>query len=94
MDIGVARQRVGNKVALQATSILRDVLFATPEVIRNEVKRFSPVMVMAAATCLIWATVSHNLLIRTVPAALGGRRCTELEQKISLAGVKNNKKGY
>ncbi|HUX91790.1 MAG TPA: uroporphyrinogen decarboxylase [Gallionellaceae bacterium] len=38
MDIGVARQRVGNKVALQG-NLDPNVLFATPEVIRNEVEK-------------------------------------------------------
>ena len=38
MDIGVARQKVGHKVALQG-NIDPAVLFATPEVIRNEVER-------------------------------------------------------
>ncbi|MEW5904882.1 MAG: uroporphyrinogen decarboxylase [Pseudomonadota bacterium] len=38
MDIGVARQKVGHKVALQG-NIDPAVLFATPEVIRNEVDR-------------------------------------------------------
>jgi uroporphyrinogen decarboxylase len=38
MDIGVARQKVGDKVALQG-NIDPTVLFATPEVIRNEVEK-------------------------------------------------------
>ncbi len=38
MDIGVARQKVGDKVALQG-NIDPAVLFATPEVIRNEVEK-------------------------------------------------------
>ncbi len=38
MDIGVARQKVGEKVALQG-NIDPTVLFATPEVIRNEVEK-------------------------------------------------------
>jgi uroporphyrinogen decarboxylase len=38
MDIGIARQRVGNKVALQG-NIDPNVLFAPPEVIRNEVEK-------------------------------------------------------
>ena len=38
MDIGVARQKVGHKVALQG-NIDPAVLFATPEVIRNEVDK-------------------------------------------------------
>lgn len=38
MDIGVARQKVGNKVALQG-NLDPTVLFATPEVIRNEVEK-------------------------------------------------------
>ncbi|MBI3902406.1 MAG: uroporphyrinogen decarboxylase [Nitrosomonadales bacterium] len=38
MDIGVARQKVGHKVALQG-NIDPTVLFATPEVIRNEVEK-------------------------------------------------------
>jgi uroporphyrinogen decarboxylase len=38
MDIGVARQKVGEKVALQG-NIDPAVLFATPEVIRNEVEK-------------------------------------------------------
>jgi uroporphyrinogen decarboxylase len=38
MDIGVARQRVGKKVALQG-NLDPNVLFATPEVIRNEVEK-------------------------------------------------------
>ena len=38
MDIGIARQRVGNKVALQG-NLDPNVLFATPEVIRNEVEK-------------------------------------------------------
>jgi len=38
MDIGVARQKVGNKVALQG-NLDPTVLFATPDVIRNEVEK-------------------------------------------------------
>ena len=38
MDIGVARQKVGDKVALQG-NIDPTVLFATPEVIHNEVEK-------------------------------------------------------
>jgi uroporphyrinogen decarboxylase len=38
MDIGVARQKVGEKVALQG-NIDPAVLFATPDVIRNEVEK-------------------------------------------------------
>jgi uroporphyrinogen decarboxylase len=38
MDIGVARQKVGHKVALQG-NLDPTVLFATPEVIRNEVEK-------------------------------------------------------
>ena len=38
MDIGVARQKVGHKVALQG-NIDPTVLFAPPEVIRNEVEK-------------------------------------------------------
>jgi uroporphyrinogen decarboxylase len=38
MDIGIARQKVGDKVALQG-NIDPTVLFATPEVIRNEVEK-------------------------------------------------------
>lgn len=38
MDIGVARQKVGHKVALQG-NLDPAVLFATPEVIRNEVEK-------------------------------------------------------
>ncbi len=38
MDIGIARQKVGHKVALQG-NIDPTVLFATPEVIRNEVEK-------------------------------------------------------
>ena len=38
MDIGVARQKVGDKVALQG-NIDPTVLFSTPEVIRNEVEK-------------------------------------------------------
>ena len=38
MDIGVARQKVGQKVALQG-NLDPAVLFSTPEVIRNEVER-------------------------------------------------------
>ena len=38
MDIGVARQKVGDKVALQG-NIDPAVLFATPEAIRNEVEK-------------------------------------------------------
>jgi uroporphyrinogen decarboxylase len=38
MDIGVARQRVGHKVALQG-NLDPNVLFATPEVIANEVEK-------------------------------------------------------
>ena len=38
MDIGVARQRVGNKVALQG-NLDPNVLFASPEVIRVEVEK-------------------------------------------------------
>ena len=38
MDIGVARQKVGDKVALQG-NIDPTVLFATPEVIRKEVEK-------------------------------------------------------
>jgi uroporphyrinogen decarboxylase len=38
MDIGVARQKVGHKVALQG-NLDPAVLFSTPEVIRNEVER-------------------------------------------------------
>ena len=38
MDIGVARQRVGHKVALQG-NLDPNVLFATPEVIRAEVEK-------------------------------------------------------
>ena len=38
MDIGVARQKVGDKVALQG-NIDPAVLFSTPEVIRNEVEK-------------------------------------------------------
>ncbi len=38
MDIGVARQKVGDKVALQG-NIDPTVLFATPQVIRNEVEK-------------------------------------------------------
>lgn len=38
IDIGVARQRVGNKVALQG-NLDPNVLFATPEVIRFEVEK-------------------------------------------------------
>ena len=38
MDIGIARQHVGNKVALQG-NLDPNVLFATPEVIRNEVEK-------------------------------------------------------
>jgi uroporphyrinogen decarboxylase len=38
MDIGIARQKVGHKVALQG-NIDPCVLFATPEVIRNEVEK-------------------------------------------------------
>ena len=38
MDIGVARQKVGDKVALQG-NIDPTVLFATPDVIRNEVEK-------------------------------------------------------
>jgi uroporphyrinogen decarboxylase len=38
MDIGIARQRVGNKVALQG-NLDPNVLFATPEVIHNEVEK-------------------------------------------------------
>ncbi len=38
MDIGVARQRVGHKVALQG-NLDPAVLFATPEVIRSEVEK-------------------------------------------------------
>ena len=38
MDIGVARQKVGHKVALQG-NLDPNVLFATPEVIRNEVEK-------------------------------------------------------
>lgn len=38
MDIGIARQKVGNKVALQG-NLDPTVLFATPDVIRNEVEK-------------------------------------------------------
>lgn len=38
MDIGVARQHVGNRVSLQG-NLDPNVLFATPEVIRNEVEK-------------------------------------------------------
>lgn len=38
MDIGVARQKVGHKVALQG-NLDPAVLFSTPEVIRNEVEK-------------------------------------------------------
>ena len=38
MDIGIARQKVGNKVALQG-NMDPAVLFASPEAIRNEVER-------------------------------------------------------
>jgi len=38
MDIGVARQKVGDKVALQG-NIDPTVLFSTPDVIRNEVEK-------------------------------------------------------
>ena len=38
MDIGIARQKVGNKVALQG-NIDPAVLFSTPDVIRNEVEK-------------------------------------------------------
>ncbi len=38
MDIGVARQKVGHKVALQG-NLDPNVLFATPEVIHNEVEK-------------------------------------------------------
>ena len=38
MDIGIARQKVGDKVALQG-NIDPTVLFATPEVIHNEVEK-------------------------------------------------------
>ena len=38
MDIGIARQRVGNKVALQG-NLDPNVLFATPGVIRTEVEK-------------------------------------------------------
>jgi uroporphyrinogen decarboxylase len=38
MDIGVARQRVGHRVALQG-NLDPNVLFATPEVIRTEVEK-------------------------------------------------------
>jgi uroporphyrinogen decarboxylase len=38
MDIGVARQKVGHKVALQG-NLDPTVLFATPDVIRNEVEK-------------------------------------------------------
>jgi uroporphyrinogen decarboxylase len=38
MDIGVARQKVGNTVALQG-NLDPTVLFATPDVIRNEVEK-------------------------------------------------------
>ncbi len=38
MDIGIARQKVGNKVALQG-NLDPTVLFATPDVIRSEVEK-------------------------------------------------------
>jgi uroporphyrinogen decarboxylase len=38
MDIGVARQKVGHKVALQG-NLDPNVLFATPEVIQSEVEK-------------------------------------------------------
>ncbi|MDH2917525.1 MAG: uroporphyrinogen decarboxylase [Gallionella sp.] len=38
MDIGIARQKVGHKVALQG-NLDPTVLFATPDVIRNEVEK-------------------------------------------------------
>jgi uroporphyrinogen decarboxylase len=38
MDIGIARQKVGHQVALQG-NLDPTVLFATPEVIRNEVEK-------------------------------------------------------
>jgi uroporphyrinogen decarboxylase len=38
MDIGVARQKVGHKVALQG-NLDPTILFATPEVIHNEVEK-------------------------------------------------------
>ena len=73
IDIGEARARVGDKVALQG-NLDPAVLFCNPEAIRTEVGKVLPATARAAAMCSTWATAFRSSPSRKMPPPWS-RRC-------------------
>jgi hypothetical protein len=80
-DIGDARRRVGDKVALQG-NMDPTVLYANPKPSAPKSGASSPATARAAATCSTWATASPRKSIRSMPAR-SCARCTSCRRSIT-----------
>ena len=88
-DIGSARARVGERVALQG-NMDPSVLYANPAAIRAEVARILAAYGKGTGMCSISATASPRKSIRPMPAP-SSRRCTSCRR--STTAEPERKKG-